>query len=115
MAFREKIISFRMLPDLHLKATRPKNISRKDSLKNNSKKTGIMWSNGLLCYGYKPAVSRLNLRVEHGKGKWKHSKRISKIIKDLKIASYRITFCHFFLMIHIAEQLIYRKILDDCQ
>ena len=48
----------------------------------------IWWSNGLLCYGYKPAVSLLNWRAEHGKGKWKYSKGIFKIDKELEKAKY---------------------------
>ena len=43
-------------------------------------------SNGLLCYGYKPAVSWINLRAGHGKGKWKYSKGIFKIVKEMKIS-----------------------------
>ena len=30
-----------------------------------------------------PAVSWINLRVEHGKGKWKYSKGIFKIVKEM--------------------------------
>ena len=37
------------------------------------------------CYGYKSAVSWINLRVEHGKGNWKYSKGIFKIVKEMEI------------------------------
>ena len=46
----------------------------------------IRWSNGLLCYGYNPAVSWINWRVEHGKGKWKYSKGTFIIVKDTEMA-----------------------------
>ena len=46
---------------------------------------------------YKQAVSCLNWRVEHGNGKWKYSKGMSKIVKELEIAKNRIAFCYFLL------------------
>ena len=49
-------------------------------------KKRIRLSNGLLCYGYKLAVSWINWRGEHGKGKWKYSKGIFKIVKEMEMA-----------------------------
>ena len=40
----------------------------------------------LLCYGHKPTVSWINWRGEHGKGKWKYSKSILKIVKEMDMA-----------------------------
>ena len=34
----------------------------------------------------KRAVSRINLRAGHGKGKWEYSKGIFKIVKEMKIS-----------------------------
>ena len=70
-----------MFSDLHF-------ISNKESLKTNSKskKKGIRGSNGLLCFAHKPAVSRLKMRVDQGKGKWKYINGIFNIVKDLNIA-----------------------------
>ena len=49
-------------------------------------KKEIRWSNGLLCNGYKPAVSLINWRAEHGKGKWKCSKGVFNIVKEMDTA-----------------------------
>ena len=39
----------------------------------------------MLCYCYKPAVSWLSWRIEHGKGKWKYNKDIlKKLLKNWK-------------------------------
>ena len=46
------------------------------------------------------------LGVEHGKRKWKYSKGIFKIVKELEIAKYQIT---------LAERLLDFDILDDFQ
>ena len=70
-------------------------------------KKRIRWSNGLLCYGYKPAVSWINLRAEHGIGKWKYSKGIFKIVKEMDTKKVRNNIVPFSLMFHIAERLLY--------
>ena len=63
MVLSETITSSRTFSFLHFKGSRLLNILSKERLKNNIKNRGIRLSYGLLCYGYKPAVSWLNWRA----------------------------------------------------
>ena len=65
------------------------------------------WPNGLLCFGYKPAVSWLNMRVEHGKGKWKYSKGMFKNRLRNGNSTVMNNILSFSFLFHIAEQLLY--------
>ena len=66
----------------------------------------------MLCYGYKPVVSWLSWRIEHGKGKWKYSKDIlKKLLKNWKQQSTEYYFA-ISLMFHSSKRLLYFDIFE---
>ena len=114
-ALSEKIISSRTFSFFFILRNQGIKISKSQkSMKNNVRKS-IRLSNGPLCYGYKPAVSWLNWRAEHGKGKWKYSKDIFKNCKRTGISLVANNILPFSLTFHKAERLLYFNILGNFQ
>ena len=69
------------------------------------------WLNGLVCYGYKLAVSWLNWRVGHGRGKWMYSKCIFRNESRNGNGKVPNNILPFSRMFHIADffSLIFKK------